>query len=113
MKTNKELLFSITKKDFNIDTFRSGGKGGQHQNKRDSGVRVTHKDSGAVGTARDSRSQSDNRNNAFQRCINSTKFQTWLKIEIAKRQTSVVDVNAKVDHMMMPWNLKTEYFESD
>jgi protein subunit release factor B len=38
----KELLFSLTKKDFRIDTFRAGGKGGQKQNKTSSGVRVTH-----------------------------------------------------------------------
>jgi protein subunit release factor B len=36
----KEKLFSITKKDFKIQTFRSGGKGGQHQNKTNSGVAI-------------------------------------------------------------------------
>ena len=33
IKMPKELLFSLTKKDFEIQTFRSGGKGGQNQNK--------------------------------------------------------------------------------
>ena len=51
----RELLFSVTKKDLRIDTFRAGGKGGQNQNKRNTGVRVTHPDSGAVGEARDQR----------------------------------------------------------
>jgi len=37
---SKELLFSLTKKDFRVDTFRAGGKGGQKQNKTNSGVRV-------------------------------------------------------------------------
>lgn len=49
----KELLFSLTKKDFRIETFRSGGKGGQHQNKTDSGVRIVHLESGAVGESRE------------------------------------------------------------
>ena len=34
--------FSVTLDDCRVDTFRSGGKGGQHQNKTESGVRVTH-----------------------------------------------------------------------
>lgn len=40
--STKELLFSITKKDFKVDTFRCGGKGGQNQNKVESGARITH-----------------------------------------------------------------------
>jgi protein subunit release factor B len=39
----RELLFSITKEDFEIQTFCSGGKGGQHQNKVETGVRILHK----------------------------------------------------------------------
>lgn len=46
----KEKLFSITKKDFDIQTFASGGPGGQHQNKTASGV--SHRDSGAVGESK-------------------------------------------------------------
>ena len=56
----KELLFTIRKKDFEIQTFRSGGKGGQHQNKTDSGVRIIHKASGAVGESRNDKSQHRN-----------------------------------------------------
>ena len=50
-----------------VDTFRSGGKGGQHQNKTESGVRLTHRPSGIVVTARDSRSQARNREIALGR----------------------------------------------
>lgn len=50
-----------------VDTFRSGGKGGQHQNKTESGVRLTHEPTGIVVTARDSRSQSRNRSTALER----------------------------------------------
>ena len=45
----RELLFSVTRDDFTIQTFRAGGKGGQKQNKTDSGVRCIHNASGAVG----------------------------------------------------------------
>ena len=76
---NKELLFSLTKKDFRIDTFRSGGKGGQHQNTTDSGVRITHIESGAVGESREERSQSQNKKTAFERLVASNTFQIWHK----------------------------------
>lgn len=78
----KKLLFSLTKKDFEIQTFRAGGKGGQHQNKRETGVRIIHKTSGAYGEARDSRSQADNKKNAFQRLLASSKFKTWHNREV-------------------------------
>lgn len=81
----RELLFSITKKDLIVQTFRSGGKGGQHQNKKDTGVRIIHKASGARGEARDSRSQRQNKNNALNRLVASKEFKNWHKIETARR----------------------------
>ena len=63
----RELIFSARRKDFRIDTFRSGGKGGQHQNKTDSGVRITHFDTGLSAESRSSRSQPKNRKTAFRK----------------------------------------------
>jgi protein subunit release factor A len=50
-----------------VDTFRGSGPGGQHRNKVETAVRVTHLLSGLVATASDSRSQARNREMAFQR----------------------------------------------
>jgi protein subunit release factor A len=61
-----------------MDTFRAGGKGGQNQNKRDTGVRFTHIPSGAVGIARDTRSQLDNKRAAWLRMAKSVKFKLWI-----------------------------------
>lgn len=50
-----------------VDTFRAGGKGGQHQNTTDSAVRLTHEPTGIVVIARDHRSQHRNRQLALAR----------------------------------------------
>lgn len=50
-----------------VDTFRSGGPGGQHQNVTESGVRLTHLPTGVVVTARESRSQQRNKRIALVR----------------------------------------------
>lgn len=50
-----------------VDTFRAGGKGGQHQNVTESGVRLTHEPTGVVVTARTERSQHRNRALALER----------------------------------------------
>ena len=80
----KRLLFSVTKKDLIRQTFRSGGKGGQNQNKVESGVRFIHPPSGARGEARDSRDQKHNERAAFERLAPSAKFNAWHKIECAR-----------------------------
>ena len=70
-----------------VDTFRAGGKGGQHQNKTESGVRLTHGPTGIVVTARDSRSQSRNREAALSRL--RRRIEDREKIPKARRSTGV------------------------
>jgi protein subunit release factor B len=96
----RELLFSITKDQFRIDTFRSGGKGGQHQNKTESGIRITHLESGAVGESRAERSQLQNKKLAFKRLCESKKFKAWLRIESAKRSGLLDDIERQVESEM-------------
>jgi protein subunit release factor A len=50
-----------------VETFRSGGPGGQHQNVTESGVRLTHRPTGITAVARDERSQHRNRELALER----------------------------------------------
>jgi hypothetical protein len=68
----------VTRKDLRVDTFRAGGKGGQAQNKRDTGVRITHLPSGAVGESREERGQLENKRRAFRRMAQHWKFRAWL-----------------------------------
>jgi peptide chain release factor 1 len=64
--SERELIFSARRKDFRIDTFRSGGNGGQNQNKVESGVRIVHLATGLVGECRASPSQHQNKRTAFR-----------------------------------------------
>lgn len=109
----KELVMSITKDDFEIQTFRSGGKGGQNQNKVESGVRIIHRPSGCVAESRESRDQIQNKRIAFRRLVEQPAFKAWLKIESAKRmldKDKLREINRQVDEMMDEKNLKIEYF---
>lgn len=111
----KQLLFSLTKKDFEMETFRSGGKGGQHQNKTESGVRIKHPASGAVAESREERSQLQNKQNAFKRLLETKEFKVWHKLECGRR-LGIVEIKTQeqiekeVDASMAVENLKIEVY---
>ena len=75
---------SISKADIRIDTFRASGAGGQHVNKTDSAIRITHLPTGIVVECQDERSQHKNKARAFS--LLQAKLNQMVQDEAAKSQ---------------------------
>lgn len=99
-------------KNIDIDTFTVKGHGGGGKDTSNTGVRLTHRESGATGKGTETRNQTRNKVIAFQKLIASDKFKSWHRLEIARRsgQAALEEI---VDNMMSLYNLKIETKDMD
>ncbi len=93
---NDDINVQINPEDLRVDTYRSSGAGGQHINKTESAIRITHLPTGVVVTCQNERSQHKNRETAM-------KMLKSKLIEIAEREQKEKIEDLKGVQMEIGW----------
>ena len=109
-----EVMVSINPADLKVDTFRASGAGGQHVNKTESAIRITHVPTGVVIECQEGRSQHRNREIAMQ-WLRSRLYESELQKRQAaqaaerKSQVSTGDRSAKIRTYNYPQGRVTDH----
>ena len=118
----EEIEVEINEGDLRVDTYRSSGAGGQHVNKTDSAVRLTHLPTGIVVACQSERSQHKNKSRAMKilksKLYEVQQEQQRDKMDQIKGQRKKIDFGSQIrNYVMQPYqlvkDLRSDYETSD
>ena len=117
-----DIEIVVDEKDLRVDTYRSSGAGGQHVNKTDSAVRITHLPSGIVVAVQNERSQHKNKDRAMK--MLKAKLYELEKARHEQKMDDIKGARAKIEwgsqirsYVMQPYrmvkDLRTDFETSN